>query len=164
MVYPRRFFSLVISVVIFFGLAGSAYADYQFTFPDPVSPTAMDILKIHTLTSTILVVMLSIIFAVVGYILYFHRKSRGFQPDLNLHKTAFARWTWLIIPVLVLGVDLTIAGKAEQVLKTLWLVPQNEDMMDIKVTGHQWWWEYEYPDYGIKIESRYTPQEQAGAL
>ena len=164
MVYPRRFFSLVISVVIFFGLAGSAYADYQFTFPDPVSPTAMDILKIHTLTSTILVVMLSIIFAVVGYILYFHRKSRGFQPDLNLHKTAFARWAWLIIPVLVLGVDLTIAGKAEQVLKTLWLVPQNEDMMDIKVTGHQWWWEYEYPDYGIKIESRYTPQEQAGAL
>ena len=161
MAYLRRVISLFILLCAW---ADTAYAEYQFGFPEPVSSTAADILKIHTLTSTILVVILSIISAVVGYILFFHRKSRGFQPDLKLHKTAFARWAWLIIPVLVLGVDLTIAGNAEQVLKTLWLVPQNEDMMDIKVTGHQWWWEYEYPDYGVKIESRYTPQEQAGDL
>ena len=164
MAFLRRFFTLFISAVFFFALAGTAYAEYQFNFPEPVSPTAVDILKIHTLTSTVLVVILSIIIVVVGYILFFHRKSRGFQPDLKLHKTAFARWAWLIIPVLVLGVDLTIAGNAERVLETLWLVPQDEDMMDIKVTGHQWWWEYEYPDYGVKIESRYTPQEQAGDL
>lgn len=36
--------------------------------------------------------------------------------------------------------------------------------MDVKVTGHQWWWEFDYLDHGIKVESRYTPEEEAGDL
>lgn len=164
MAYLKGLYLLFLSTVISLVPAGTAYADFQYNFPEPVSSTAADIFKIHTLTSTILVVILTIIVAVIGYILLFHRKSRGFQPDLKMHKTSFARWAWLVVPILVLGVDLTIAGNAERVLKTLWLVPQDEDMMDIKVTAHQWWWEYEYPDEGVKIESRYTPQEQAGDL
>jgi cytochrome c oxidase subunit 2 len=156
--------SIILLFIFFIAGVETAHAEFRFGLTEPVSTTAVDILKIHTLTSTILVVMLTIIVVVVGYILFFHRKSRGFQPDLKMHKSTFARWTWLVVPALVLGVDLTIAGNAERVLKTLWLVPQDADMMDIKVTAHQWWWEYEYPDQGVKIESRYTPQEQAGDL
>lgn len=164
MAYPGSIISLFISGIFFFAEVETARAEYQFGFPEPVSPTAIDILKIHTLTSSIGAVILLIITGVVAYILFFHRKSRGFQPDLMMHKSAFSRWAWLVVPALVLGVDLTIAGNAERVLRTLWLVPQDADMMDIKVTAHQWWWEYEYPDHDVKIESRYTPEEQAGDL
>ena len=32
--------------------------------------------------------------------------------------------------------------------------------MTIKVTGHQWYWEYSYPDNGnVDIESRYIHDE-----
>jgi cytochrome c oxidase subunit 2 len=76
----------------------------------------------------------------------------------------FARWGWALVPVLVLGVDLTIAGKAEAVLHSLRLVPKDKDMLEVKVVGHQWWWEYEYLDQKISVESRALPPEKAGPL
>jgi cytochrome c oxidase subunit 2 len=36
--------------------------------------------------------------------------------------------------------------------------------MDLKVVGHQWWWEFDYLDHGIKVESRYLPEDKAGDL
>src|SRR3972149_1191185 len=106
--------SIILLFISFFAGMETARAEYQFGFPDPVSPTAVDILKIHTLTSTIGAVILLIITAVVAYILFFHRKSRGFQPDLKMHKSAFSRWAWLVVPAPVLGVGLTIAGNPER--------------------------------------------------
>ncbi len=44
-------------------------------------------------------------------------------------------------------------------------------MLDVKVVGHQWYWAYEYLDHAVeidgqpqvvRIESRYTPEDQAG--
>ena len=52
-------------------------------------------------------------------------------------------------PKKVLGVDLTIANSAQKTLEKVWEVPKGEDLLDVKVIGHQWWWEYEYPDEGI---------------
>jgi len=70
----------------------------------------------------------------------------------------------VLVPAAVLGIDLTIAGSAQQVLVNLWVVPKDEKLMDVKVVGHQWWWEYEYLDQQIKVESRFTPEEEAGDL
>jgi cytochrome c oxidase subunit 2 len=53
---------------------------------------------------------------------------------------------------------------AERVLKQLWLIPKDENMMEVKVIGHQWWWEYEYLDHGVTVESRYVPKEESGDL
>ena len=141
-----------------------AAAEYGINFPEPATPSARDIYDIHMTTMGIVTVLLIIVFAIVFYSIYFHRKSRGYSPDLKLHKTAFARWAWILVPAMVLGVDLSIAGSAERVLKSLWLVPEDEKLMDVKVIAHQWWWEYEYPDYGITMESRYMPKKEAGDL
>jgi len=73
----------------------------------------------------------------------------------------------------VLGVDLTIASSAQKTLEKVWEVPKEEDLLDVKVIGHQWWWEYEYLDHSVeidgqpktvKVESRYVPEDQAGDL
>ncbi len=151
-------------VFLLSGLSLPAIADYQFNFPDPVTPTARDIYAIHNLTSLIVAVILLVVIAVVAWTVVVHRKSRGVRPDQDLHRTRFARWAWIVVPALVLGVDLTIAGNAERVLESLWLIPKDEQMMDVKVIAHQWWWEYEYPDFGLRVESRYVPPEQSGDL
>jgi cytochrome c oxidase subunit 2 len=65
---------------------------------------------------------------------------------------------------MVLGVDLSIAGSAQQTLAKVWEVPKGEDLIDVKVVGHQWWWEFEYLDHDIKVESRYVPEDKAGDL
>ena len=153
-----------LATMMLLGLAGFTQAEYGINFPDPVTPSARDIYHIHMLTMTIAAVLLVIVFGIVSYSLYTHRKSRGYVPDQNLHKGWFGRWSWVLVPVLVLGVDMTIAGSAEEVLERIWLVPKDKDMMEVKVTGHQWWWEYEYLDQDVKVESRFVPQEKAGDL
>jgi cytochrome c oxidase subunit 2 len=105
----------------------------------------------------------------VGYSLYHHRKSRGYEADQNFHETWFGHWSWVIVPVLVLGIDLTIASSAQKTLEKVWEVPKGEDLIDVKVIGHQWWWEFEYLDHSVEVEgkpqpltveSRYVPEDQ----
>jgi cytochrome c oxidase subunit 2 len=153
--------------------AGNASAEMALNFPEPAAGVAQEIYDIHMLTSTIAAVLLVIIFSVVGYSLYFHRKSRGYEADQKFHESWFGHWAWVIVPVLVLGVDLTIARSAEKTLEEVWKVPEGEDLVDVKVTGHQWWWEFEYLDNSVdidgspktvKVESRYVPKDKAGDL
>lgn len=149
--------------------AGNASAEMKLNFPEPAAGVAQEIYDIHMLTSGIATVLLVIIFAVVGYSLVHHRKSRGYEADQNFHETWFGRWSWVIVPVLVLGVDLTIASSAQKTLEKVWEVPKGEDLIDVKVIGHQWWWEFEYLDHSVEVdgkpqpltvESRYVPEDQ----
>jgi cytochrome c oxidase subunit 2 len=151
--------------------ARSAQAELGVNFPPPAAGVAQEIYDIHMLTMSIATVLLVIIFAVVGYSLYHHRKSRGYQADQHFHESWFGNWSWVIVPVLVLGVDLTIASSAQRTLEKVWEVPKGEDLLDVKVIGHQWWWEYQYLDHSIEIdgaprtvrvESRATTPEEAG--
>jgi cytochrome c oxidase subunit II len=141
-----------------------AHAEYGVNFPEPAAGVARDIYDIHMMTMTIATILLVIVFSIVFYSLYFHRKSRGYEPDQEFHNSWFGNWSWVIVPMLVLGVDLTIAGKADAVLKRVWEVPKEKNIMDVKVTGHQWWWEFNYLDSGIKIESRFVPKDKSGDL
>ncbi|MEW8395228.1 MAG: cytochrome c oxidase subunit II [Candidatus Thiodiazotropha sp.] len=143
---------------------GSVSAEYGLNFPEPAANVAQEIFDIHMMTMGIATFLLCIVFAIVFYSLYFHRKSRGYEADQEFHNSWFGNWSWVIVPVMVLGVDLTIAGKADAVLKKVWDVPKEENIMDVKVTGHQWWWEFDYLDHDIKVESRYVPEEESGDL
>lgn len=148
------------------GLGGTAAAEevqrWGMNFPPPVSTTAQEIYDIHMFTAGIATVLLVLIFAVVAYSLIFHRKSRGYPADQHFHETWFGRWSWVFVPMMVLGIDLTIAGAAQKTLERVWLVPQDEPLVDVKVIGHQWYWEFVYLDHDVTIESRYTSQEEAG--
>jgi cytochrome c oxidase subunit 2 len=152
---------------------GPAAAELGVNFPQPAAGVAQEIYDIHMLTTSIATVLLILIFGFVIYSLVHHRKSRGYVADQNFHESWFGHWSWVIVPVLVLGVDLTIANSAQKTLERVWEVPKGEDLMDVKVVGHQWWWEYEYLDHSVevdgqpkhvRIESRYTPQDKAGDL
>lgn len=159
-----KIFVRIIVVTALLGWTASIYAEYGLNFPEPATGNARDIYDLHMNTVRIITILMIIVFSIVAYSLYFHRKSRNFEPDLELHKGWFAMRSWIIVPILVLGIDLGIAGSAERVLKQLWLIPKDENMIDVKVVGHQWWWEYEYVDYGVTVESRYVPKEQSGDL
>ena len=158
----KKLLSFSTAGLILSGLAAVAHAEYGLNFPEPGSTTAQEIYDIHMLTTYIVTALLVIVFGFVIYSLYAHRKSKGFEADQNFHKTWFGQWSWVLVPGLVLGVDLTIAGSAQKVLESVWQVPDEKDLMEIKVTGHQWWWEFDYMDHDIKVESRYTPEEEAG--
>jgi cytochrome c oxidase subunit 2 len=141
-----------------------ALAELGINFPTPAAPVAQEIYDVHMLTMRITTVLLIIVFSFILYSIFFHRKSRGYQADQHFHETWFGNWSWIFVPAMVLAVDLTIANSAQKTLEKIWVVPKDEKLMDLKVIGHQWWWEFEYLDHDIKVESRYTPEEKAGDL
>lgn len=144
--------------------APAVFAEMGINFPEPATDGAREIYDIHMLTMTITTVLLVLVFAFVIYSLIVHRKSKGYPADQHFHETWFGKWSWVLVPAMVLGVDLTIAGSAQTALEKLWVIPKDDNMLVVKVIGHQWWWEFQYLDEGIKVESRYVPKEQAGDL
>lgn len=152
----------LISLLLF--LPALAVAELGVNFPEPASTTAREIYDIHMLTLRIATFLLLVVLSIVIYALIVFRKNKGYQADQDFHESWFGHWSWVIVPVLVLGIDLTIASSAQKVLEKVWEVPKEGDLLDIKVTGHQWWWEFDYLDSGIKVESRYLPKEKAGDL
>ena len=132
-----------LSLATAFGLwSGRAAAELGVNFPEPAATTAREIYDIHMLTMTISTVLLVIVFAFIIYSLLHHRKDKGYQPDQHFHESWFGKWSWVLVPTLVLGIDLTIASSAQKTLEKVWEVPKGEDLMDVKVVGHQWWWEF----------------------
>jgi len=161
--FIKLFFKITTTLFLFVYCI-NVFAEYGLNFPEPVTDNARDIYDIHMNTVRIISALLVVVFSIVIYSIIFHRKSVGYKADQEFHKGVFGRWAWVLVPVLVLGVDLGIAGKAERVLENLWLIPKDENMMDVKVIGHQWWWEYEYIDHGVTVESRYIPKEPSDDL
>jgi cytochrome c oxidase subunit 2 len=85
------------------------------------------------------------------YALINFRKSKGYKPDMEFNHTWFGRWSWALVPAIVLGIDFSIAGSATKTLRNI----ESHDPAEVtvKVTGSQWKWTYEYMDDDIKIVS-----------
>ena len=82
------------------------------------------------------------------YSLVKFRRSNGAEPDKTLVHSTKVEIIWTIIPILIL------VGMAVPIAKTLIEI---EDMgevdLNIKVTGYQWKWEYEYLNHEVSFFS-----------
>lgn len=135
---------LVISVS-----AGRVMADWEMNLPEPVSPVTREIFDLHMLTAGVALVIMIIVTAVIAYSLWKHRKSAGFEADQHFHESGFGKWAWVFVPVVVLGIDLSIAGKAAKVFDLVEDTTKPE--LTLKVTGSQWKWTYEYLEDDIRL-------------
>lgn len=131
--------------------SGSALADYKLNLPTPVSPVTREIFDLHMLTAQVALVIMVIITAVIIWSLWRYRKSAGFEADQNFHKGWFGTWAWILVPVVVLGIDLSIAGTASKVFDLV--EDTTKPDLTVKVIGSQWKWSYEYLDEDIKLVS-----------
>jgi cytochrome c oxidase subunit 2 len=130
---------------------GIANAEYGLNLPEPQSPVTREIYDLHMLTAGVATVIMIIVTAVIVYALWKFRRSAGYEADQNFNSSWFGTFGWILVPVVVLGIDLSIAGSAS---KTFDLVEdQSEPDMTLKVVGSQWKWTYEYLDDDIKIVS-----------
>jgi len=141
--------------------AGTASAEYKLNFPEAVAPLTQQMYDLHMLTTKIATIIMIIVIGIVTYAILKFRKSNGYEADQNFHKTKFGVWSWILVPVIVLGIDLTIAGSATDALKQVEDYSQKADVT-VKVIGSQWKWTYEYMDDDIRVVSNMLPKEEAG--
>jgi cytochrome c oxidase subunit 2 len=76
-----------------------------------------------------------------------YRRGANPTPSRNSHNTVI-EVIWTLVPVLIL---VGIAVPSIRLIRYQYTPPPAD--VTIKVTGHQWYWSYEYPDYGVTFDS-----------
>lgn len=138
--------------------AGLAAAAYQLNFQSPVTRIASEIYDLHMLMMYVILVIFCVVFGVMFYSIYAHRKSVGHKAE-QFHENTTVEIIWTVIPFVIL------IGMAWPATKTLiaFKDTSNPDIT-IKATGYQWKWGYDYlkgEGEGIAfLSSLATPQEQ----
>ncbi len=145
------------AIVAAIGLLTPAFAvaEYGFDFQRPVTEIAHDLLWLHHLIFYVCVIIFVGVFGVMFYSLAVHRKSRGHKAA-TFHESSRLEVVWTIIPFFIL------VGMAYPSTTTLLKMDDvtNSDLT-VKITGHQWKWQYEYMDQDVSFFSVLaTPQAQ----
>ena len=103
-----------------------------------VTAVGKDIFDLHMIIFWICVIIGALVFGVMFYSIYYHRKSRGVTPA-TFHESTKVEIAWTVVPFLIL------IGMAVPATSTLLAIYDTEDAeMDILITGYQWKWKYEY--------------------
>lgn len=115
--------------------------------PRGVTPFSSDVYELHNVILGICTVVGVLVFTAMFTSIIVHRKSKGHEPARFSHSTV-AEVTWTIIPILIL---IAMAVPSTRVLIDM------EDTggadMNIKVTGYQWLWKYDYLEDDISFYS-----------
>lgn len=137
---------------------GLASAAYRVNFQPPVTRIAGEIYNLHMLMMYVILVIFCIVFGVMFYSIYAHRKSVGHKAA-QFHENTTVEIIWTVIPFLIL------IGIAWPATKTVidFKDTSNPDIT-IEATGYQWKWGYDYlkgEGKGISFLSTLTtPQDQ----
>lgn len=130
----------------------------KYNLRTPASEMAQSLYTLHNFLLIVCLVIFVLVFGVMFYSMYAHRKSKGYKPaDFSDSHTLEIAWT--VIPfliVVVIGVYATPIVMAQK-------DTTNADIT-IKATGYQWKWGYDYlkgEGEGISFLSTLTtPYEQ----
>ena len=132
-----------------------AHAEFGLNLHAPATGLAQDIFDLHTTILTICAAIFVVVFVPMFVALIRHRKSAGHQAA-KFHDNLKLEIVWTIIPVLIL---VAMAWPATKLVASM--KDTSKEDLTIKVTGHQWKWEYEYLGDDIRfISNSSTPKEQ----
>ncbi len=92
-------------------------------------------------TTIFVIVEALLIFSIVRY-----RSRPGMANPRQNHGNLRVEVLWTVIPALILFV---ILGVTIQGLFQVSTVPQDKNSITVVAVGHQWWWEFYYPQYNI---------------
>ncbi len=115
--------------------------------PRGVTTYAQDVYQLHNIVLGIVTVIGVLVFTAMFTSIVLHRRSKGFQAAKFSHSTR-AEIIWTAIPVVILVV---MAVPATRVLIDMENTAGAE--MNIKITGYQWLWKYEYIEDDISFFS-----------
>lgn len=134
---------------------GSAFAETRINLQPPASVIAREIYNLHNLILLVCLFIFVVVFGVMFYSLYKHRKSVGHKAA-HFHENPRLELLWTIIPFFIL---VGMAYPTTQTVLEMKHIPDPD--LSIKVTARQWLWEYEYMGEDVRFVSTLaTPREQ----
>ena len=137
---------------VLMALAGTALSDYALNMTTGVTETSRQVYDLHMIILWVCVVIGIIVFGAMIYSIIYHRKSKG-AVAAQFHESTKMEIVWTIIPIVIL-VSMAIPATT-----TLLAMTNTSDAdMSIKITGHQWKWQYDYIEDDISFVSNLHPE------
>ena len=144
----------VFFIFISFELYGKQATDWQLSFQNPATDLLGSVVGRHNIILIVMTLVTLFVLFLLFYVSFRFSAKRNPIPSTTTHNTV-VEVLWTAIPIVILVV-LAIPS-----FKLLYQQEKSENYdMTVKVIGHQWYWEYEYPDHGDFYFESYMVQEQ----
>jgi cytochrome c oxidase subunit 2 len=120
----------------------------QLNLPRGVTDISRKIYALHMEIFWVCVAIGVVVFGAMIWSIVAFRKSKGAVPDTTMVHNTQVEVVWTIVPVIIL---IAMAVPAARTLVEI--EDTTKTGLNIKVTGFQWGWEYEYLDEGVSYYS-----------
>lgn len=125
----------------------SAFAEWGLNMRQGVTPISQEIYEMHMVTLWVVTIIGIIVFGVMFWSIFHHRKSKGIKAAKFSHSTT-AEIIWTLIPFVIIA---SLAIPATKLL--IKMEDTGEANITVKATGSQWKWKYDYLEEGLTIYS-----------
>ena len=138
-------------LVFIFSVSNLAFASepkpWQMDLQPPAGIIAEKATDLHNFLLVVITLISVFVLGLLIYVCIKYREQPGVKPSKTSHNTII-EIIWTVVPVLILVVI------AVPSFKLLYLTEADKPVdMVIKVSGAQWYWNYEYPDQEISFDS-----------
>ena len=113
----------------------------------PVTPVARDVRSLFYKAAAITAVFFIIAEGILLVAVLKFRAKPG-VPAAKWHENTRLEIVWTAIPAIAMVI---LSGPAFTSMKYMETIPKSD--VQIEVIGHQWFWEYRYPKYGVVFAS-----------
>ena len=122
------------------------------------SPVKRDIIALNDMVLWIIIAITILVAALLVWVMWRYSAKRNPHPTLTAHNT-FLEIAWTLIPILILVV-IAIPSFRLVFFENNTAHPK----LIVNVTGHQWYWEYSYPNAkGLDFISAIVPGDKLKA-
>ena len=144
MLRQRRMASALLLGAVALGLSacGEIYPNSTFNWNTDVNAITDALWDKQLLLGTLVFILVEI--ALVVTIFRFRARPGGKKPE-QVHGNTALEITWTVIPAVILVI------LAIPTVRTIFQTQAKAapEALQVQVIGHQWWWEFKYPQYGI---------------
>lgn len=139
----RRSVSRTLSVVPATVLLAACSSTLPQSSLNPKSAEARQIDDLWILVLVLATIVFVVVEAALVFAIFrFRKRKNDDREPKQIHGNTTLEIVWSIIPALIL------VAVAVPTMRTVFDLrsPAEGDVVRVNVTGHQWWWEFEYPD------------------
>lgn len=115
----------------------------------PLATPAYEEHRIALLTLAITGAIFVVVGALIVYTMVRFRCRPGdqrWQEPPQVYGSNQIEAAWTVIPILIVFV---LIGVSARVIAAIQNQSPPSSMLKVRLIGHQWWWEVQYPDYGV---------------
>jgi cytochrome c oxidase subunit 2 len=140
---------IALGIIIILAVVTVVGAVTVFQLPDPATDQGQ---RTHNLYQPVLAISFIVFFGVTSGIIWaifrYRRRSEDEMPE-QIHGSSILEATWTIVPIIILVALFVPALILVLDLKT----PPDDPDLTVEAIGHQWWWEFTYPDDGVTVQA-----------